>query len=192
MCLQAPLQNQPYLIKRLGKVIHPQPGFNICATANTKGQGNETGKFIGTNVMNEAMLDRYVNFFHQEYPPVEVEKEILTKLFGKLGLKTQKDALFIERLLQWSETLRESHKAGVISEFITTRRLVHIGYSYKMYGRDRLKAIKCAIARFQEHVVASFLESYTLVDDDWAAKEAEAERVARAMSQGLDPETVFA
>ena len=191
MCLQTALQNRPFPIKRLGKVITPQPGFNLVATANTKGQGSDSGKFIGTNIMNEAMLDRYVNFFDQDYPPQEVERTILTKVLDSLGHKGPKEAQFVERLISWADKVRTAFNANATTEVITTRRLVHICRSYDMYGKDRKKAIQRSISRFQGHIQTSFLDFYKLIDEDWNKKEAEAKRLEDALKKGIDPETGF-
>jgi MoxR-like ATPase len=191
MCLQTALQNRPFSIKRLGKVITPQPGFNIVATANTKGQGSDSGKFIGTNIMNEAMLDRYVNFFDQDYPPPDVERKILTKILESLGHKSEKEAQFVERLINWAEKVRMAFASNATSEVITTRRLVHICRSYDMYGKDRKKAIQRSISRFQSTVQSAFLEFYKLIDEDWNKKDADLKRKAEAAAKGLDDESPF-
>jgi hypothetical protein len=191
MCLQTALQNRPFPIKRLGKVITPQPGFNLVATANTKGQGSDSGKFIGTNVMNEAMLDRYVNFFDQDYPPMDVERQILTKVLTSLGHNNPKEATFVERLISWGAKVRKAYEEQAISEVITTRRLVHICRSYDMYSKDRKKAIQRSVSRFQTHVQTALLEYYKLIDEDWGKKEEEAKRTEDAMKRGIDPETSF-
>lgn len=191
MCLQTPLQNRPFLIKRLGKVIIPKPGFNICATANTKGQGSEDGKFIGTNIMNEAMLDRYITVFEQEYPGSDVEKQILFKLLDSYNLHGAKEEQFVERLLKWAENIRTLHRDGTISEVITTRRLVHIIRSYRMFGKDRKKAIQRCIARFDLDIKSSFLDYYKAIDENMNTKEEEEKRIAKSMQEGTDPETGF-
>ena len=180
MCLQTALQNRPFPIKRLGKVITPQLGFNLVATANTKGQGSDSGKFIGTNIMNEAMLDRYVNFFDQDYPPMDVERTILTKVLESLGHISAKENNFVERLISWGTKVRKAFDEQAISEVITTRRLVHICRSYDMYGKDRKKAIQRSVARFQAHVQTALLDYYTLIDEDW-----------NKLQKGIDPETSF-
>ena len=191
MCLQTPLQNRPFLIKRLGIVIHPKDGFNISATANTKGQGSADGRFIGTRVMNEAMLDRYVNVFEQDYPDSKVEEKILMKVLSSLGHTTKTDHQFVGRLLSWAEKIRKSYKEDAISEVITTRRLVHICRSYDMYGKDRKKAIEKSIARFNDDIRSSFMDFYKLIDDKASAKEEEEAKIASAKQRGIDPETTF-
>ena len=191
MCLQTALQNRPYLIKRLGKVIIPKPGFNICATANTKGQGGGGGKFIGTNIMNEAMLDRYITVFEQDYPGIETERKILHKLLESFKLQTPKEEQFVERLLKWAEKVRETHKADAIADVITTRRLVHVVRAYKMFGRDRKKAIERTIARFGDDTKLAFMDFYKAIDDTLGKKEEEDRRVAEALKKGKDPETGF-
>lgn len=191
MCLQTALQNRPFPIKRLGKIIVPQPGFNIVATANTKGQGSDSGRFIGTNVMNEAMLDRYVNFFIQDYPPAEVERNILTMILNSLGHNALKDTQFTERLVSWAQKIRASFKVNATEEVITTRRLVHICRSYDMYNKDRVKSIERSIARFKEEIQASFMEYYKLIDIDWNKKEKDEKKKKDLALRGADPETAF-
>ena len=117
MCLQTALQNRPFLIKRLGKVIHPQPGFNITATVNTKGKGSEDGRFVGTNIMNEAMLDRFRCTFEQDYPGEEVERRILHKVLKSLGHTTPKEDQFVDRLLTWAgrQSCSQQHYADIFS-----------------------------------------------------------------------------
>lgn len=141
--------------------------------------------------MNEAMLDRYVNFFDQEYPPSDVERTILTKVLESLGHKGAKEGQFIERLISWAQKVRDLFAINGTTEVVTTRRLVHICKSYDMYGKDREKAIKRSISRFQGHVQTSFLDLYKLIDDDCKKKDAEEERKAKALEKGVDPETPF-
>lgn len=191
MCLQTALQNRPFLIKRFGKMIYPQPGFNIVATANTKGQGSDDGKFIGANVMNEAMLDRFVNVFEQDYPGEDVEKQILLKVLLSLNHASMKEEEFVTRLLDWAKASRIAFKDGASQEVITTRRLVGIIRSYDMYGKDRIKAVSKSISRFKDHVQSGLLDTYKLIDADWNKKETEKKRKEAAIKSGIDPETAF-
>lgn len=191
MCLQTPLQNRPYLIKRLGKVIVPQPGFNICATANTKGQGGGGGKFIGTHIMNEAMLDRYITVFEQDYPDIDVERQILFKLLDSFGMKSTTEMQFVERLLKWAIKIRTTYNEDGIEDVITTRRLVHVIRSYKMFGRDRKKAIERTIARFNEDIKVSFLEFYRAIDETLNVAEEDERRIQECLRDGIDPGTGF-
>jgi hypothetical protein len=191
MCLQTPLQNRPFLIKRLGKLIVPKPGFNIVATANTKGQGSADGKFIGTNIMNEAMLDRYITVFDQEYPGADIEKQIMFKLLDSYNLRGPKEEQFVDRLVKWADKVRDAYKVEAVSEVITTRRLVHIIRSYKMFGKNRKKAIERCVARFNTDTKVAFMDYYKAIDDTMNTKEAEEKRIADAMKTGQDPETGF-
>lgn len=189
MCLQTALQNRPFFIKRLGKMIYPQPGFNICATANTKGQGSDDGKFIGTNIMNEAMLDRFNTVFEQEYPSLEVERQILHTYLKSVDLLTVKEEQFVSRLLKWAEKVRITYAEDGISDVITTRRLVQVAKSYRMFGRNRLKAIERGISRFNRETKTAMLDFYKGIDATQTAEDIEAERVAAAKAKGLDPGT---
>jgi len=191
MCLQTALQNRPFLIKRLGKMIYPQPGFNITATANTKGKGSEDGQFIGTNVMNEAMLDRFVCTFEQGYPPAEFETQILKRVLASMGHQSLKEETFIESLILWADKIRTTHAAMQTTEVITTRRLVHICRAYDMFSMNQEKALKLCLARFNAEIQTSFQEFYALIDKDSKAREKERKKAAAAMAKGNDPETPF-
>ena len=184
-------KNRPFLIKRLGKVIHPKPGFNIVATANTKGRGSDDGRFIGANVMNDSSLERYIVTFEQDYPDSTVERKILKKVLDSLGHTTTKDDQFVERLILWADKIRQTFKTGAINEVITTRRLVHICKAYSMFDKDRKKSIKLCLARFTDDIRQSFFQYYELIDAEHKKKDVEADRIAKAIATGKDPETVF-
>jgi hypothetical protein len=191
MCLQTPLQNRPYLIKRLGKVIVPKFGFNVVATANTKGQGSVDGKFIGANIMNEAMLDRFRCTFEQDYPDAKTERKILKKVLASLGHKSEKENQFIDRLIDWAEKIRKTFKENGTSEVITTRRLVHICHAYDMFGKDRKKSVERCLARFNDDIKTSFRQLYEAIDEDANKKDSERERIRIAVEKGTDPLTPF-
>jgi MoxR-like ATPase len=191
MCLQNALQNRPFLIKRIGKVIHPQPGFNIVATANTKGRGSDDGRFIGANIMNDSSLERYICVFEQDYPEEAVERKILNKVLESLDHSGVKDLQFVERLIKWAGKVRETYNVGGIGEVITTRRLVHICRAYDMFGQNRKKAIDKCIARFTIDVKLSFSDFYRLIDAEVEKKDKDIERANRATASGYDPEVPF-
>ena len=161
MCLQSVLEGKGYLIKKTGEWVTPTPGFTIVATANTKGQGSEDGKFIGTQIMNEAMLERFAITMQQEYPPVTTERNILKK---EMALSGDVDEEFCKKLVDWADIIRKTYYEGAIDDVITTRRLVHIVSAYKMFG-DKLKAITMCISRFDEETRNAVLDLYTKVDD---------------------------
>jgi AAA domain (dynein-related subfamily) len=191
MCLQNALQNRPFLIKRLGIIIYPKPGFNIVATANTKGRGSDDGRFIGANVMNDSSLERYIVTFEQDYPKADVERKILLKVLDSLGHVDDKDKQFVERMILWADKVRQTFKRGGIGEVITTRRLVHICRAYDMFGNDRKKAIDRCLARFPDDIRQSFVEFYEAIDGDMKKREAQEERSKSAIAKGRDPETPF-
>ena len=139
----------------------PAPGFTILATANTKGQGSEDGKFIGTQIMNEAMLERFAITMQQEYPPVSVEKKILEK---EMELTGAVDSEFTTKLVDWADIIRKTFYEGAIDDVITTRRLVHIVNAFRMFG-DRMKSIEMCISRFDEETRMSILDLYTKIDE---------------------------
>ena len=161
MCLQSVLEGKGYLIKKTGEWVTPTPGFTVVATANTKGQGSEDGKFIGTQIMNEAMLERFAITMQQEYPPVTTERNILKK---EMALSGDVDEEFCKKLVDWADIIRKTYYEGAIDDVITTRRLVHIVSAYKMFG-DKLKAITMCISRFDEETRNAVLDLYTKVDD---------------------------
>ena len=161
MCLQSVLEGKGYLIKKTGEWVTPKKGFTILATANTKGQGSEDGKFIGTQIMNEAMLERFAITMQQEYPPVKTERSILKK---EMGLTGEVDDDFCEKLVDWADIIRKTFYEGGIDDVVTTRRLVHIVNAYRMF-KDKMKSIEMCISRFDEETRNSILDLYTKVDD---------------------------
>ena len=160
MCLPSVLEGKGYLIKKTGEWVTPKEGFTILATANTKGQGSEDGKFIGTQIMNEAMLERFAITMQQEYPPVKTERMILSK---EMGLTGEVDQDFCDKLVDWADVIRKTFYEGGIDDVITTRRLVHIVNAYRMF-KDKMKSIEMCISRFDEERRNSILDLYTKVD----------------------------
>jgi hypothetical protein len=165
LCLQPILEGKPYFDKKTGEVVHPAAGFTVIATANTKGKGSDDGRFIGTNLLNEAFLERFAVTVEQEYPPAATERKILEKNFAELGIN---DAVFIERLITWAEVIRKSFADGAVDEVISTRRLVHISKAFSIFG-NRLKAIEMCLNRFDTDTKTAFLDLYTKVDAEATA-----------------------
>ena len=155
LCLQSVLEGKGVFLKKIGKYVRPAIGFNVIATANTKGKGSDDGRFIGTNVLNEAFLERFPVTFEQEYPSAATETKILTNA----GC----DVDFADNLIKWAGVIRKTFFDGGVDEVITTRRLVHIVQAHQIFG-DRLKAITNCVARFDEDTKQSFLDLYTKVD----------------------------
>jgi hypothetical protein len=155
LCLQSVLEGKGVFLKKIGKYIRPAVGFNVFATANTKGKGSDDGRFIGTNVLNEAFLERFPVTFEQEYPTAATETKIL--------LNVGCDQQFADNLVKWAGVIRKTFFDGGVDEVITTRRLVHIVQAYQIFG-DRLKAITNCVNRFDEDTKQSFLDLYTKVD----------------------------
>jgi len=160
MCLQPILEGSGVFVKKINKFVKPKNGFNVIATANTKGQGSEDGKFIGTNVLNEAFLERFPITFEQSYPQVKVEKKILINTLKAAG-KT--DDKFVEKLTTWADVIRKTYFDGGVDEIISTRRLVHITQAFAIFD-DKMKAIKMCTNRFDDDTKNSFVELYTKVD----------------------------
>lgn len=162
MCLQPVYEGNGIYIKKLNRWVYPTDGFTIVATANTKGRGSEDGRYIGTNVMNDALLERLTGAtFEQGYPERKVEVKILNNHLKSYGIT---DSNFAEPLAQWAENIRKTFDDGGVDEVITTGRLLHIVKAYSIFGRNRLKAIKMALARFDVNTQASFLDMYTKID----------------------------
>ena len=160
MCLQSVLEGKGYFIKKTGEWVSPKEGFTVLATANTKGQGSDDGKFIGTQIMNEAMLERFAITMQQEYPPVKTERSILKK---EMELTGEVDNEFCEKLVDWADIIRKSFYEGAIDDVVTTRRLVHIVNAYRMFD-DKLKSITMCISRFDEETRNSILDLYSKID----------------------------
>jgi hypothetical protein len=160
MCLQPIMEGQPIYLKKINEVVYPQHGFNIVATANTKGKGSEDGRFMGTNILNEAFLDRFSATFYQEYPSAAYETKILKKQFQLHDL--QEDD-FVDKLVKWADVIRQSYKEGAIDEIITTRRLIDITKSFAIFN-DKMKSVMMCLERFDTETKESFSDLYTKVD----------------------------
>ena len=167
LCLQSILEGKGVFLKKVGKFVKPARGFNIIATANTKGKGSDDGRFIGTNVLNEAFLERFALTFEQEYPTTKTEQRILEKVSGNLGVLDEK---FCENLANWADIIRRTYNDGGIDEVISTRRLVHIIRAFVIWN-DRLKAIKVCVNRFDDETKQSFIELYDKIDADIVTEE---------------------
>ena len=161
MCLQPILEGKPIYLKKTNRVITPAPGFNILATANTKGKGSDDGRFIGTNVMNEAFLERFSITFEQEYPPVKTEAKILSNILKTSGLE---DKDFVDKLVNWADMIRKAFYDGAVSDIISTRRLVHICEAFAIFGQDREKAVKLCLNRFDVDTKNGFFDLYAKLD----------------------------
>ena len=163
MCLQPVLEGKGVYLKKVNRFVSPSVGFNVLATANTKGKGSEDGRFIGTNILNEAFLERFPITVEQEYPSMSVERKILDKVFASLDITEYGD--FAEKLVTWADIIRKTFYEGGIDEIIATRRLVHIVNAYAIFG-DRKKAIEMCIARFDDDTKTSFLDLYSKCDSE--------------------------
>ena len=162
LCLQSILEGKGVFLKKVGRFVKPANGFNIFATANTKGKGSDDGRFIGTNVLNEAFLERFALTFEQDYPTPKTEQNILEKVAANYGCLDKK---FCENLATWGDIIRRTFKDGGIDEVISTRRLVHIAKAYSIFN-DKAKAISTCINRFDDETKQAFSELYDKVDAD--------------------------
>ena len=162
MCLQPVLEGKAVYLKKTNRVVHPTAGFNIVATANTKGKGSDDGRFIGTNIMNEAFLERFSITMEQEYPAAKIESKILNNVLGASGISNTE---FVDKLVTWADVIRKSFYEGALSEIISTRRLVHICEAYAIFNQNKVKAIELCLNRFDIDTKNAFLELYRKVDE---------------------------
>jgi predicted nucleic acid-binding OB-fold protein len=163
LCLQSVLEGKGVFLKKIGKFVKPAAGFNVFATANTKGKGSDDGRFIGTNVLNEAFLERFPVTLEQSYPAPTTEQKILEGVALDLGVE---DRDFCKRLVDWGDIIRKTFYDGGIEEIISTRRLVHIIRAYSIF-QDKAKAIQVCVNRFDDETKTAFLELYDKVDADF-------------------------
>ena len=167
MCLQPILEGSGIYVKKINKFVKPKIGFNVVATANTKGQGSDDGKFIGTNVLNEAFLERFPVTFEQEYPGNKTEVKIVATKLKSAG---KSDDKFANNLVTWADVIRKTFKDGGVDEIISTRRLVHIAEAYAIF-KNKMKAIEVCTNRFDESTKTSFVDLYTKVDSGASAEQ---------------------
>ena len=163
LCLQSILEGKGVFLKKIGKFVKPTDGFTVVATANTKGKGSDDGRFIGTNVLNEAFLERFPVTFEQSYPAPATEQRILEGVALDLGVE---DRDFCKRIVDWADIIRKTFYDGGIEEIISTRRLVHIIRAYSIFN-DKAKAIQVCTNRFDDETKQCFLELYDKVDVDF-------------------------
>ena len=182
MCLQPILEGKGVFLKKINEYVEPAKGFNIVATANTKGKGSEDGRFIGTNVLNEAFLERFPITFEQSYPSMKIETNIVLKVFQDLKINDKK---FAENLVKWADVIRKTFYDGGIDEIISTRRIVHIANAYAIF-KNKMKAIQVCTNRFDEDTKNSFLDLYTKVDagEDLSQLNAETETDSNDSEEG--------
>lgn len=158
--LQRVLEGKPFLLKKKNEIVYPAEGFTIVATANTKGKGSEDGRYMFTNVLNEAFLERFLNTYEQQWPPINIERKILKKELTAVG---KSDNEFADKLVTWADVIRKTFDDGGLDEVISTRRLVHIIKTYGVFG-NKMKSIELCLNRFDTDTKMSFLDLYTKVD----------------------------
>ena len=188
MCLQPVLEGKGVFLKKVNRFVSPSVGFNVLATANTKGKGSEDGRFIGTNILNEAFLERFPITIEQDYPSMAIERKILDKVFTSLDISNYGD--FPEKLVTWADIIRKTFYEGGIDEIIATRRLVHIANAYAIFG-DRKKAIEMCINRFDEDTKTSFLDLYSKCDSEVVVEEESTETTSETTEELKEDNTPF-
>ena len=182
MCLQPILEGSGVFVKKINRFVKPAHGFNVVATANTKGQGSDDGKFIGTNVLNEAFLERFPITFEQSYPSVSVEQKILVNTLKTSG---KDDVDFCKKFVTWADVIRKTYFDGGVDEIISTRRLVHIIQAYAIFNK-KMKAVEVCTNRFDDDTKNSFIELYTKVDAGATAEQISEEARQADMSSQMD------
>ena len=160
MCMQGVLEGKGILVKKTGEYVEPATGFNVVATANTKGKGDETGRYMAATILDDAFLERFPITVEQEYPDTKIETKILAKVFDSLGIK---DKDFVDNLVKWADIIRKTFQEGAIDELISTRRLVHIAEAYTIFN-NKMDAIQYCINRFDAETKSAFLDLYTKID----------------------------
>ena len=166
MCLQGILEGKPVLVKKTGEIVKPAKGFNVIATANTKGKGSEDGRFTAATIIDEAFLERFTISVDQQFPSIAVEKKIVANHFKKFGIEMNDDTTdFTEKLVNWADIIRKTFYDDGVDEVISTRRLCHIVQTYSIF-ENRMKAIDLCIARFDDDTKEAFLDLYSKVDAD--------------------------
>ena len=185
MCLQPILEGSGVYVKKINKFVKPAHGFTVVATANTKGQGSDDGKFIGTNVLNEAFLERFPITFEQSYPAAKVEEKILTNIMATTG---KVDGEFAKKLVTWADVIRKTYFDGGVDEIISTRRLTHIVQAYSIFKGNKMKAIEVCVNRFDSDTKNSFMELYTKVDAGASAEQIAEEQRQADISSQMDEE----
>ncbi len=159
LCLQPILEGKPYYFKLNNEMIVPAPGFNVLATANTKGKGSDDGRYIGTNILNEAFLERFAVTFEQEYPNAKIEVKIIKNLMETYSCLNEQ---FAETLVKWADAIRRTFEDGGVDETITTRRMIHIVRAYAIF-KDRMKAVQLCCNRFDAATKAAFIDLFDKV-----------------------------
>ncbi len=180
MCLQPILEGKPFYFKLKNELIYPARGFNIFATANTKGKGSEDGRYIGTNVLNEAFLERFAVTFNQEYPEQRTEMKIVTNLMTSYGCFDEK---FAENMVKWADAIRRTFDAGGVDETITTRRLIHIVRAYAIF-KNQKKAIELCTNRFDDATRLAFVDLFEKVSTGDYVEESSAAAVETPVAEG--------
>lgn len=191
LCLQSVLEGKGVFLKKIGEYVKCHPQFNVIATANTKGQGDESGKFIGTNFLNEAFLERFPAWLEQEYPTLPQEQKIIDKALSVFEIDiNETHGNFIEALLKWTDEIRKAFQAGINEELITTRRLVQILKSFKII-KDPKKSIQLCLNRFTTDTQQAFMlvfDQFYMTQEQLEQKRLEEERLAKAEAERLAKE----
>lgn len=162
LCLQPILEGKPFYFKLKNEIVTPAAGFNIFATANTKGKGSDDGRYIGTNILNEAFLERFAVTFNQDYPSAKVELKIISNLMKQFGCENVE---FAETLVKWADAIRRTFEDGGVDELITTRRLVHVVRAYSIF-KDSKKAVELCCNRFDDITRTAFIDLFDKISNE--------------------------
>lgn len=163
MCIQGILEGKPYYVKKTGEVVQPRPGFNVIVTANTKGKGSDDGRYVAAGILDDAWLERFPITIEQKYPNASIETKILKGYLCENGVCSEENTKFVAHLIDWANIVRKTFEENAIDEVISTRRLVHIIRTFKIFN-DRMEAINLCINRFDTETKNAFLDLYAKVD----------------------------
>lgn len=177
MCLQGVLEGNPILLKKTGEVVTPAHGFNVIATANTKGRGSDDGRFSAASIIDDAFLERFVCLIDQPFPQPTIEKKIVSAHMAKFGVE---DDSFVDKLIAWSNVIRKTFEVEGVDEVVSTRRLCHIVKAFSIF-QDRMKSINMCISRFDEETRIAFLDLYTKIDESQLNENGEAVSVMESL-----------
>jgi len=152
MALQSVLEGNPLVLtENFGEVVKPHENFRIIATANTMGNGDETGLYEAAKAQNQATLDRYGVTIKADYPNPETEADILVTRSGI----SKADA---KKMVKVARTVRESLQAEECRCTFSTRRL--ISWAKKAVRlSDVRKGAKIAVLNKLETDDAEFVNS---------------------------------
>ena len=111
------LEGRPLVLaENAGEVLYPHPMFRVICTANSCGNGDNSGRYAGVQQQNLAFLDRF-RFLEVPYQDAKVEEELLTKLAPAMKP-------VLGGMVQLANEVRKLFTEGRLSLTLSTRTLV--------------------------------------------------------------------